>query len=159
MRETVLKLALDVATGLVRVSACFHGGVASQGTDLLLNLALDLMAHPLGMDLGAGGSRGGIGLALLSSTCGGHVGVTGLLADGLLDASRVGAGSVGELFTEVGHDCGWVVCVWLKKRCVCVVLCCVVLCCVVEETSWLMMRKEVKQRSPFYMFFFLLLGI
>jgi len=99
-RTCSLDLALEIAADLVDVAASLHVIVASQRSDVLLDLSLDLVANTLGVGLGIGGLLGGIGLSLLMGSVGGKVAVAEGLTDGLLGAADIGVCGV---LDSVGH--------------------------------------------------------
>jgi len=98
--EESLDVALDVAEGFIRVSSSLHGLVAGQRADLGLGLALDLVSDAVSVGLGISESLGSVGLRLLGGAVGSEIRETEGLADGLLGASHVGVGSVGESFSH-----------------------------------------------------------
>ena len=83
------------------MSSGLHGSVSSQGSDGLLGATLNVVADPLGISLGIGSGLGSVGLGLLGGALGGHGGVSDRVADGLLGASHVRVGSVGESFGHI----------------------------------------------------------
>ena len=97
-----LDAALQIATDIIGMTACLERRVSCDGSDSLLNLALDLVPETFGMELGIGGFLCGIGLCLLRGSVGGEIGVTNGITDRLLGTSDGGVGGVGDLVRDVG---------------------------------------------------------
>lgn len=86
----------------------FHRVVTDQGSDGLLDVALDRVSETLRMGLGIGSSLSSLSVSLLGGTLRGHGRVSDRVTERMLGASEVRLGGVGESVSHGGRE--WLFC-------------------------------------------------